>query len=400
MRILALLLTGLLLLGIAETRANTVSEQQLINGYLQQQRVELWLSATRRAAESAASDRTAWQNPQLEFEYEPTPLDNGGKETETSVWLSQSFANLVGASHRSAAAQSAVDVSSLEALLYLRNEIQALLTDYYRLILLRELHVNQRSVRDALAEMVDHSKQQFELNEQSELAYFRLQQELALANFELTDIARQALELTEQLSNETGIQVTELSGELLPSDLSFATETQPLELQILSNRLDQLRAEEQLAKTKIFPEVTVGLGLRRINSPADTQSELAARLAFELPLFDRGQYASEQLASELAVVQVEQARLEQKLRQRKQTLANVIRSDMQSLEQLPKARRAAMLDAANQAYRLGEYSVAELIDVVRSINQVQTQTLKTAFRVREHWLELQSYALKNQEILP
>ncbi|WP_258808107.1 TolC family protein [Pseudidiomarina sp. CB1] len=400
----ALLITGVPTAALAQTERG-LTEQQVVQAFLQQHRVDQWLAEQRQAIQAQRDGAALLANPELELSYEPMSYADGSEENELALWLTQSFEAWGARGYRQQAADLQAQVATTQLHITLRDQLAEVRTKFYHLVMLTQQYQQQQRFTQQLTELVAQSQQQLELEEQSRLDHFRLQQTLSSAQLKTAELAREAVALSHELEALTGLNIEQqLAAPLLPQELSPETlnqlraPTHNLELAMLQQLRERLAAEQQAAEARVFPEVTVGLGMRRIEDAQGQHSEAAASLGVELPLFQRGQYEAARLVPLQTALSIEFERLQCAQQQQFASLKKRLRATLQSLQQSQLHNTEQMLATARQAYWLGEISVTELIDIQRTQQTLSADLLNHQFNARVDWIHLQQLSYQPEEL--
>lgn len=385
--------------------ASGLTEQKVVQAFLRQHRVDQWLAEQRRAIQAQRDGAALLANPELELSYEPMSYADGNEENELALWLTQSFEAWGARGYRQQAADLQAQVATTQLHITLRDQLADVRTKFYRLVLLTQQYQQQQQFTQELAQLVAQSQQQLEVEEQSRLDHFRLQQTLVDAQLRVTELVRETLALSHELEALTGLEIEQqLNASLLPQKLSAETinqlpaPTSNLELSMLQQLRDKLGAEQQAAAARVFPEVTIGLGMRRIEDAQGTNSEAAASLGVELPLFQRGQFETARLVPLQTALGIEYERLQRAQQQQFASLKKRLRATLQNLHNTQLQNAQQMLATARQAYWLGEISVTELIDIQRTQQALSAELLNHQFNARVDWIHLQQLSYQPEEL--
>jgi len=131
-----------------------------------------------------------------------------------------------------------------------------------------------------------------------------------------------------------------------------------------------------LEKSKAIPDLTLSGGIRRLNGSDD--DAFVFGLSFPLPLFDRNQGATLEARHELAMAEdarrAAEIQINTDLNATYNTLA-AAQAELRALKQnvLPGAKRA--FEAVNEGYRLGKFSLMDVLDAQRTISDAKAQYL-------------------------
>ena len=142
----------------------------------------------------------------------------------------------------------------------------------------------------------------------------------------------------------------------------------------LQTEEDKGGAQVALEKSKVFPDLTVGVGVRMFEETDD--EAMVAGISLPLPLFDRNQGGIAEAKATLNQVKYQRQAAAIGLRK---TLSNSYRNlslaydEFQTLKGkiLPAAEQA--FEAAGIGYRAGKFSFIETLDAQRTLFEVNTQ---------------------------
>lgn len=270
--------------------------------------------------------------------------------------------------------------------------------------MLRDHYASAQHWVAQLEKLVDLSNQQLQLNEQSALDHFRLNQALSSAVLQLSTLEQQVISTSKSLNAYTGLTLSNINASLLPSDLAISRLSQlsppqdTLELKVLESLLKGLDAQRAGADAMALPEIALSLGVRQLDTNAGNQSEAAASLAIELPLFERGQYQSRHYASLKSALEIEQKQTQRRVLQTFASIKQRLKAGIKGLNKAQQESVSEMLDSATEAYWLGEISVTELIDIQQTQMALSEQVLSAKLAIRQDWIALQSLLNQTTEI--
>ncbi len=133
-----------------------------------------------------------------------------------------------------------------------------------------------------------------------------------------------------------------------------------------------------LEKSKAIPDVTLSGGFRRLNGSDD--DAFVFGLSFPLPLFNRNQGGTLEARHELAKAEEARRAAEIQLNNNLNAVYNTLaaaQAELKALNQqvLPGANRA--FEAVNEGYRLGKFSLMDVLDAQRTISDSKMQYLET-----------------------
>jgi len=388
----------------AVAQSSGTTEQDIVTAYMKQQRIEQWLDAETQAIQAEREGAALLRNPELEVRYEPMTYADGSEENELAIWLTQSFDAWGARDSRQQAANHKALVEQLRLAAEVRDELVEVKRLFYRLVMLRDHYASAQQWVKQLEKLVDLSNQQLQLNEQSALDHFRLNQALSSAVLQLSTLEQQVISTSKSLNAYTGLTLSNINASLLPSDLAISRLSQlsppqdTLELKVLESLLKGLDAERAGADAMALPEIALSVGVRQLDTNAGNQSEAAAFLAIELPLFERGQYQSRHYASLKSALEIEQEQTQRRVLQTFASIKQRLKAGIKGLNKAQQESVSEMLDSATEAYWLGEISVTELIDIQQTQMALSEQVLSAKLAIRQDWIALQSLLNQTTEI--
>lgn len=187
------------------------------------------------------------------------------------------------------------------------------------------------------------------------------------------------------LQSEPALAGALLPPPLPPVDAALTRLAERPDLQALARRAEAADLDGRAAKRGAIPEVTVGIGPKRVDDGFTRDSGFALSLALPLPVFDRQQPQRQRAAAEAL-----QARAEYRL-----TMSRA-EADLQGLHRQTASLRAVasdyraqavaatgdLLRIAESAYQGGESSLLELLDAYRGALETETTALELEQRAR------------------
>jgi cobalt-zinc-cadmium efflux system outer membrane protein len=345
-------------------------------------------------AEGRLATAQARPNPVLSVEREGAD-GFGGDGSDTFVRIEQAF-DVSG--RRGLQAQGAR--ADLEAAQRLRDvglaELRsAARTAYYDLVAAEAEAVALATLAEELAALEQATRQRVDAGDASQLELERVRQETLLVPT-LEVEARLAIEAAEdEIYILTGIDPYSYdgaAGTLLPGDIGADGNAAAGSARIaaLEAEAEAARARE-LAAERVTPDVTVGLGLRQTEGPADETGVLVSA-SVPLPIFNRNEgerrsreadarLAEARLRRERRRIEAEAARLQ---RQAAQLHAAAIAFEGEALASAIELRRIALV-----SYRAGEIGVLEAIDANRTAYETELRSISLKRRAREASIALE-----------
>lgn len=346
-------------------------------------------------AQSAVEQSRLLPNPTLEWARDKTDSASG-QNIESSVRLAQSF-DLSGrrglhqqaAESRLTAAQQAQADVRLKTLQQVRQQFAETL----RLARLSDGQANWLARIEAAHKLVG---QLAVAGEASGYDRRRLEREAKAARARLAATQAELAQARALLAALVGQPVEALSGELIPPpppalETLVAGIGQHPALAGLEAQAAAYGHERKASQRQWLPELTLGVGSKRIRESGSTDNGMMLSLDLPLPVFDRGQAAARRAQAEESALRAEhelllahkQAALEGAWRQAVQLRQAAI--DFQSQAGKPSRELSAIAEAA---YRSGESGILELLDAYRGELDDQATALELALRARLARIEL------------
>lgn len=162
------------------------------------------------------------------------------------------------------------------------------------------------------------------------------------------------------------------------------------DLSALAARADAADADNAAAR-RTFPEVTVGVGGKRVDDGVAREAGALFSVSIPLPIFDRQQARDRRTAAQALAARAE-------LGLARQTAAGELIGLHRQLSQLIAAAKRYRQDAvapsadlvriAEAAYRAGESTVLELLDAYKGALEAETTALDLEWKAREARIEL------------
>lgn len=188
-----------------------------------------------------------------------------------------------------------------------------------------------------------------------------------------------------------------VSGELLPpapqpiEQISSCLAQRP-DLLTLEHRLQAARLEGRAARRGVIPDLTLGVGPKRIVSGTTQEEGLVMSLSLLLPLFDRqqaGLLRAEAEATEAeANLRLARSRAEGELYGLHNQLEG-LRTTAIDYRAGAVAASPELVKIAESAYRAGEASLLELLDAHRGALESESAALELEWRARLAYIELE-----------
>lgn len=186
-----------------------------------------------------------------------------------------------------------------------------------------------------------------------------------------------------------------VTGRLLPdgaADLATlkARLSERPDLAALAAKADAANADHAAARRN-FPEVTFGIGGKRVDDGTTSETGTLFSLAIPLPIFDRQQAGDRRTAAQAMAARAELGLARQSAegeltglhRQLSQLIAAAERYRQDAV-----APSAELVRIAEAAYRAGESTVLELLDAYKGALEAETTALDLEWKARDARIEL------------
>ena len=150
--------------------------------------------------------------------------------------------------------------------------------------------------------------------------------------------------------------------------------------------------ERAAAERAWAPDLTLGVGQKRVEEPLRSDTGLMLSLAFPLPLFDRGEGRRDTAAAQARSLRAEHSLL---VARREAEIRGMWRQASELRAGAVAMRAAPMGDlsrTAETAYRAGEGGILELLDAYRSELDAELAALDLELRARLARIELDAFS--------
>ncbi len=158
--------------------------------------------------------------------------------------------------------------------------------------------------------------------------------------------------------------------------------------------MNKLKAQEELEKSKVIPDLSLTFGFRKLNETSSSAFVLGASVP--IPLFNNNkgniQYAQIKQQQTLFNYRKDLLQLEAKL----QFLLNNIKTFQQSINKLrnasiPKAKEA--LKIINEGNMVGRFNVLDVLDAQKNLFYLESQFIDVVKQYNENVIELENLTL-------
>lgn len=351
----------------------------------------------RGAVQAAEADVIAaglYPNPTLNYSRERT---RGSQATVEQSWMLAQTFDVSGRRtlHREAASRrvAAVEAGNAGRQHALAAEIRR---SFHEVLFRQETIRATETWAQRFARIEDRVGKLARAGEASGYDRRRLERERQTADVRLAAQRAERERIVARLAALTGHSDTPvLNGALLPSplppaDTARARLDQRPDLQALARRAESADLERRAAKRGGIPDVTVGIGSKRVDDGLSRENGVALSLSVPLPVFDRQQAGQQRAAAEAL-----QARAEYSVARRRaegdlhglHRQAEQLRTTAADYRSRAVASTPELLRIAEAAYQGGESSLLELLDAYRGALETETTALELEWRAREARIE-------------
>lgn len=367
------------------TRAQELSEQQLVDLILRQgaQAAAIRASVDVTAREQLA--RTAFPNPRVSYTQEGA----GFTEFLQVEQLVPTFGTRTVLARAGAAATAAAEADRDARLWQLRSDAQTLVA---RLISEQQkVDIWQASLRDAEA-IVRLLRVREQEGEGSRFDRLRAEQELADARQIAADATAAVVEARASIAAATGTEpgFTRVTGVVFaertvpPLDVLISrASASRAELRALLSASDRFNLEASAARRARLPAPTITAGLKRADTETGRQSGGLFAINLAVPLFDSGRREAGRWTAERGRVDAERTFAAQLVSAQVTGASAVLEIRQEALRTVDVASATDELASiAVVAYREGEIGILELLDAHRTVARVRLRSVEIRHAAR------------------
>lgn len=387
--ILAVLLSAVFGAAIA---GEPLTETQSLRLGLARPEVLDMASSSLSAAEADALEAGLWSNPTLDYIHDRT---HGAPGTLEQIWQINQTLDIAGQRNlKRASGERKVDAVRAGNAAR-RDQLAATIRRNFF-----ELLRKQESVQaiEAWAQRFAHVDSVIgKLKKSGEISGYdrrRFARERQAAEARLATERSERVRQRERLRaliGQPGAAYDAVAGTLLPDappslDASLARLAGRPDLRALAHQAEAAELESKAAARGWIPEVTLGVGTKRVNE----NSGALIALSIPLPVFDRQQAADQRAAAQAQSARAEyrtnQARAEGELRGLHHQLEQLIAATAQYRQQAV-VPSADLVRIAESAYQAGESTILELLDAYQGALEAETTALDLEWKAREARIE-------------
>lgn len=374
-----------------------LNEPDAIARGMAQPHVQALLNAQLEQAKGEQQAAGRWENPEVEYSQEAIDLLSGRSE-ETSWWLRQRL-NITGSKgiERDAAAK-AMQAAEARVLLQRRQWRTQMREQFYAALAAQTEAQVLGKHRRRLQRVATAIEQRVAQGDASRYDSLRINQELARAQSDYGHSQAELQAERQRLFSLVGGAPEALGGALLPPALTTGQQNleqlleQHPQLQILAAMEQSASLSAKAARRQTWPELSVGLGRKRLKEAGFSAEGNAVALSVEIPLFDRSQGDVQRTRALAREYVAEYSLMHNRLSAHWQALRISLAAQRESAQALRQAitKGTDSLSAiAEASYQAGELSVMELLDAYRTDLETWLQYVDNAHAARTTFIQLQ-----------
>jgi outer membrane protein, heavy metal efflux system len=381
-----------------------LTEQEAVARALARPAYAEWEAGQIGAAQGAVAEASRFPNPVLHLEEERFS-DPAGRSTERTIGIEQTF-DLSG---RRTLRVEAAEQRAAAAGHDVRDRRQRLVADVRRSFAAAlGLQRERQSLAEWLQRIEAASRIVGQLARSGEVAGYarrRIEREVQAAKARLAASGGQALRAQERLRGLAGLDhdaELRVVGELMPPQpppleaVLKDAGVQP-DLAALLAQAEAFERERTAAGREWVPDLTLGVGHKRVAEPGLSDTGIVLSLSVPLPLFDRGDGRRDAAAARARALRAEHAllagRREAEIRGAWREAAE-LRASAIALRAAPAS---ALSRIAETAYRAGESGILELLDAYRTELDAELAALDLELRARLARIELDALSGAKRE---
>lgn len=353
-----------------------------------------WTDASMDEARRKTRATGLLDNP--EFEFADESLDLPGGNTDRFYWLRQPL-DLTGRNSLAReSARAAEGVTAADIDLTRRRRATAIRAAFYRVIRLRSETEAMETWRARLAELGQAVAERVRVGDASRFDQLRIEREIALLAGRLAAKGAELNSTRERLFGILKSGPRTLAGRLLPAEppapeaVMTALRQHP-EIAGLQAGAETDRLAARSAAREVWPEVTLGLGVREFEDGPLSETGAVFSVGVEVPFFDRGRQrraaAEAGAGAKSAEAALAIARLEADARALLDELA-VRRIAALKLRTALEEESSSLPEIAEAAYSAGELDVMNLLDAWQTELDLRLQAIDLEYAARVAAIEL------------
>ena len=388
---------GLLMLGTTPAaEQNTLTEAMAVRLALSRDPVQQRAEGTLSQARSDVM--TAGTRPNPELSYERETLDNDEDHVEQKLVVSQQFDFSGRRKLQVQAADRHLEAARHESDAWRADLVKDVRERFYSALLHQQRRQAYQTTQDRIRLLSKALEKRRSEGDVSIYDFQRVNTERAAIEAEVrnadVDLHAARQNLSVLLGGDSG-GFRSLEGELLPGkpaateQLLAALDNRPA-LRGLKEQSEAF-ALQQRAESRTFPDVTLGLGLKREETNDQTDNGLVLNASIPIPVFDKRKdkqtrYQAQALVArseyELArgTARAELQGLRQQVTQYQESAATFRQDAVQGAHKL--------IDIAEAYYRAGEVGILELLDAYRGSLSAELNALELEFKARSARIQL------------
>lgn len=383
-----MLLAALCAVGVDARCADALTEAEAVERGLSVAAYRDWVEAARREARGQTAATGLWANPELEYSQES--LDVPGDSTDRFLWLRQpvDIAGVKSLQRAAARESEGVTEATIEAAQRAR---QARVREaFYQALRARRRVEAIEHWHGRLIELATAVRERFEAGDASRFDHLRLEREKALLQGRLESARAELTATRERLFGLLDSAPRPLAGELLPSQppsmerAMALLDTHPKIRELVAGaESDRLRA--QAAGREVWPDVTLGVGRRRLDEGGASFDGTVFSIGVEIPLFDRGDGRESAARASASAKAAQLTLVRSRLRADLAATLEALRTRRQAalaLERQLASGGESLSEIADASYEAGESEVMALIDAHEAELDLRLESIELSHAAR------------------
>ncbi|HEY7772326.1 MAG TPA: TolC family protein [Marinagarivorans sp.] len=374
------------------SNAQITEQQVILQGFENSELKSQWQAQLERARGEAQS-AGRWSNPSLEFSQEDLNLPGGASE-ESNIWLRQDvdIAGVKSLQRKAAAKQ--LESAQIQQQIAQQLWQKQLREHFYTALAAQQKSAALKQLLSHLAAIEKRVEQRVQRGDASRFDALRIAKERALVVSQSASEHAKFSDLSNQLFSLINEVPQPLVGTLLPSitvtdDSDFAGHPQ---LQALQLQRQSAELQARAAARQRWPELTLGVGHKRVNEPDFSADGRAISIGVTLPLFDNGGAEKRIAHSQVKHLNADFIVAQKQLNVARQSALQryrVNRDAAEKLQALTASPERSLGALAESSYQAGELNVMALIDAYQSELELAIQFIDTALEARVAFIQLQ-----------
>ena len=380
----------------AAAQQNTLTEKTAIQLGLSRDPVQQRTEGTITQAQSDVIAAEKWPNP--EFHYERETLNNDEDQVEQNFVFSQQFDFSGRRALRIQAANRHLDAARFKSDAWRARLTKKIREHYYQTLLQQERQQVYEATKKRISLLSNALRKRRHEGDVSIYDYQRVITERAAIEADVDNAEADFHSAWQTLWALLGTATQDyqsLEGELIPGpttpldQLTVALDNQPALRQLKEQ--SEAFALQQRAESRMFPDITLGLGLKREENNTRTDNGLVINASIPIPVFDTRKDNRTRYQAQAMITQSEYRLAYDTARAE---LKSLWQQSTQYQRSAAKFRRDAvenaheLIEIAEAYYRAGEVGILELLDAYSGALKAELTALDLEFKARSARIKL------------